>query len=264
MKSFHFICLAPISFLICSCAHLSITNKPASPLIRHLGSVTVALEYHNSKTDIFQPFCTGVWVSDKKILTAGHCAIMMARHIAEQNDEDPDTVTDYDGTPIHFTMYNEAGQIEEEPYTVHLSKVVKVDEDHDLALLEAQGDAVPPHDVAQLASRSPAIGETIHIVGQVKGLYWTYVNGTVAAYRDTLGAHTDKKGPWMQVSAPVYYGNSGGGAFDSDGKLVGIASFLVPIPNGSCFVHAETIRKFLEPAKKESASPIRLFSLPGE
>jgi S1-C subfamily serine protease len=52
-------------------------------------------------------------------------------------------------------------------------------------------------------------------------------------------------GPWMQVSAPIWYGNSGGGAFDAEGSLVGIASFKALAPNVAFYVHLETIREFL-------------------
>jgi hypothetical protein len=208
-----------------------------------MGSSTVALVFQVEGE--YRPFCTGVWVEDKKILTANHCINAVAKAIAQKESGDEEALVPDDtvGTPIHYILENEVQAVGQEPYAIHLGKAVKVDEDHDLALVEALGP-VPSHDVAKLVSTSPAIGEKLHFVGHVRGLYWTYVDGIVAAYREDL-VH---KGPIMQVSAPVYFGNSGGGAFTESGELCGIASYLMPAPITAGYIHAESIRKFLMPS----------------
>jgi hypothetical protein len=243
--------LASLISLVSACGmHLS--NKEPSAYIKHIGASTVALVMQVDTEDgdtVYHSYCTGVWVGPQTILTAHHCVQGAAEFITQKKEGlEEGTPLDVMGTPIHFTLENEVMGVGEEPSAMHLGKVVFDDEDHDLALVKAVGKAIPMHDVATLADQSPAIGDKIHIVGHQKGLYWTYMEGTVAAYRDELGG-SDVMGPWMQLEAPVWFGNSGGGAFNSDGELIGIASRIAKAPSVAYYVHVDSIRKLLEKQK---------------
>jgi S1-C subfamily serine protease len=44
----------------------------------------------------------------------------------------------------------------------------------------------------------------------------------------------------------MYFGNSGGGAFNDYGELVGIADWIKRAPEMGFFVHLDTIRSFLD------------------
>src|SRR5579864_772098 len=132
--------------------------------------------------------------------------------------------------PIHFVQWKEVDDVGKEPTAWHLSHVVGWDEHKDLALLEAAGNAVPSHEFAKVADVTPGLGEPVHVCGHPKGFYWTFLEGTVAGYRGEI-PHMDKKaGPFMQVQIPIFFGNSGGGAFNEYGELVGIADFLTRLP----------------------------------
>ncbi len=246
-------------------------------MIAHEGATTVALmlyqdDKETTQTTGYRPFCTGVWVDDTHILTADHCAKAVQRYEQKRLDarkeknkeepktlqellqrlfggggiEEPDTIEEK-GLSIHYIQEKEVVEVGKEPSAWHLSKVVAFDESHDLALLEAVGKAIPAHKVAKLASKTPDLGEHVNIVGQPVGMYWTYIQGNVSAYRgaDMLKGKGDK-GPWMQVAAPVYFGNSGGGCFNDYGELVGIADWIKDAPLMSFFVHLDTIRDFLD------------------
>lgn len=216
-------------------------SKEPSALIKHMGGSTVALVY--STQDEVHVYCTGVWVGDNAILTAAHCVKGVAKMIARDHDDEFDADLDLAGTPIHYTTELGVEGVGKEPSVIYLAKATYVDADTDLALVEAVGKATPGHDTAELANVSPGVGERVHIVGMPAGLYWSFIDGTVAAYRTDL--FEDKAGTYMQVSAPIYFGNSGGGVFDEDGKLVGIASFMMRAPCTGFFVHLNTINKML-------------------
>lgn len=259
MKLIRSCILVFLALFIISCSS-TITNKAPSAYTQRLNSSTVALIYHDTDADAYKAYCTGVWVAKDEILTAHHCVVAIAKRTAlDKTEEMPDDLT---GTKMHFTMSNEVAQYGEEPTVLHLAKAVRLDEAHDLALVQVEGTAIPDHEIATLPSKSPAVGEKIYIVGHPGGMYWTYIEGTVASYRERLDI-IDKTGPWLQVEAPVWYGNSGGGCFDSDGHLVGIASFISRAPEQGFFVHAETIRKFLYEHHKEVGEDLkRIFTLP--
>lgn len=281
---FSFMCMMIVAFLVCCngcCGSLRISSSPHAKLslpdlVAQEGGSSVALMmYHDddetTKSTGYRPFCTGVWVDKTHILTANHCAKGVLENEQDrldqrkkkadvepqsleellnkiQNQENPeiDTIKE-GGLSVHYIQENEVVDVGKEPSAWHLSKVVDFDDKHDLALLEAQGAAIPSHTIAKLAEEAPAIGESVHIVGQTVGLYWTYINGNVAAYRTKdMETGMESEGPWMQVSAPVYFGNSGGGAFNDYGELIGLADWIKRAPDVSFFIHVETLRSFLQ------------------
>ncbi len=174
-------------------------------------------------------FCTAVWISDNQILTAGHCAAA----VAEMEERD---------TPVGEIIEYATKTTTDAPRT---AIVLAVDEEHDLALLQALGHH-HSHETARVATGREEIGSKLVFEGHPGGLSWTRVEGTVAAYREDMN-NVDFSGPFMQVSAPIYFGNSGGGGFNENGELVGIASFMVGRVPFTCFyIPAETIRSFLD------------------
>lgn len=255
--------LVLMCFGIAGCgATLSDIPKDESPYLGKLGNQTVALVYRYDNGTV-ATFCTAVWVGDNAILTAAHCVDgvveRMNQDIAERNHRTKlhnDMVDKEEdkwplekkmipvGAPVHFVLENEVTSPFHEPTAWHLAHVSVMDNKFDLALLHADGAAIPPHAYAELANQPPAIGEQVEVVGHQRGLYWSYTHGTVSAYRTTMPIKLT--GPWMQVQAPVFFGNSGGGCFDKDGKLIGIASFIAPAPQASFFVHLRNLRLFLD------------------
>lgn len=260
-----------------------------SELIAMEGGSTVALMGYRDDKDTtvttgFRPYCTGVWVDDKHILTANHCVEgelqfqqdrLDQRKEKEKGNGEPMSLqqllqklfgggglqeadkVEKKGLKIHYIVEKEVMGVAAEPSGWHLSKVAAWDEEHDLALLEVQGDLQPPHKVARVAKSTPDLGDHVNIVGHQTGLYWTYMGGQVSAYRDEdhykrlSAGRDDAKGPYMQVQSPIFYGNSGGGCFNDYGELVGIAVRITRAPEVGFFVHVDTIRSFLDKQKAE-------------
>ena len=250
-----------------SCAHNGqIVNRQPSTLVQHLYSSTVALvfQYNTDDGEKYHTYCSGVWIDKDLILTANHCMKGLAKMEAEVKSdnpfEDPVIPSDLEGLKVHYAVVQEANGVGNEPLGLHLATAERLSPDFDLALVVADG-AVPEHQVAVLADESPAIGEKVYVVGHPGGLIWTYTQGWVSAYRDSF-TDLDIEGPFMQVEAPVWFGNSGGGAFDTDGRLIGIASFIARTPEAGFFIHANNIRKFLNQDDANQKLK-RVFTLPG-
>lgn len=254
-------------FLICSvfCACCTINVKtPSGPQLAQMSSSeTVALVHIDQDGDPL-PFCSGVWVSKTVILTANHCVEGLAEKITQENkDKLPDSSiegllqslaappVEPLGLTVHYIVANEVVGVGKMPSALHSSVAFALYKSRDLALLRVVNPAsVPPHGIAKLADKTPEQGEPINIMGHPHQLYWTYTVGNVAAYRkDFSGVGMDIDGPFMQVAGPVWNGNSGGGAYNDRGELIGIASFKLPVPEESCFIHVETIRSVLQGQK---------------
>jgi len=216
--------------------------------MRKAGSVTVALVHEDGVADV-SVYCTGVWISKDEILTAAHCMYGLAHHIGQQlsgEDEDEIQVDPYK-MPIHYTTEKENLGVDKEPAAMHLGKLLAISTKNDLAVIKVYSQGLVEHAVAELADSMPEVGESVICVGHPQGMYWTYVHGSVAAYRDGMpGPGPGKEIKLIQVQAPIWFGNSGGGLFDKRGRLIGISSFITKAPDTGMYVHRDVIKEWVK------------------
>lgn len=151
------------------------------------------------------------------------------------------------GLDLPYIVQEEVVDIGASPKGIHHTKATVINHKFDLALLEVQGP-VPfeHHAVASLADETPPVGAKVSVVGHNHGNFYLFRTGEVAAYRHSM-KHDDVEieGPFMQTSAPVGFGDSGGGVFDDRGQLVGINSFINTTITGGFAIHLRNIRSFL-------------------
>lgn len=94
-----------------------------------------------------------------------------------------------------------------------------VDEDSDLAVLSVQGDISPNLPLG--TSRSLQVGDRVYAVGNPRGMRGTFSDGIVSALREAEGQD------WIQVTAPVSEGSSGGPILDGEGRVIGVATAIL-------------------------------------
>lgn len=177
-----------------------------------------------------ESYCGGVWVGYDEILTAAHCV---------KDDKNPIDLPI--GREVKYIISRELDP--DGWMTFHHGKVISYDEAYDLVLIQATGK-IPYHLVTLLAEELPAIGETVYSVGHPAKLYWSFVQGEISAYRKVSDL-----GNTIQVNITIWYGHSGGGLFDHDGRLIGICAQKHEIPAMSYFVHLDHIKSFLWEAR---------------
>lgn len=91
------------------------------------------------------------------------------------------------------------------------------DPDHDLCSFTVEGLTAPS---VQMGTTSALkVGEDAYAIGAPEGLDLTLSNGIVSSLRKIPG------GVVIQTTAPISPGSSGGGLFDSQGRLIGITSY---------------------------------------
>lgn len=88
-----------------------------------------------------------------------------------------------------------------------------VDMVNDLALLETSSSS---NNVIRLSNNGVRIGQTIYVAGAPRMLESTFSNGIVSALRSESGME------WIQITAPISAGSSGGPVVDSKAELVGV------------------------------------------
>jgi S1-C subfamily serine protease len=180
---------------------------------------TVALIKKDVDGTIF-PYCAGVWVAKNKILTAHHC------------------VTD-EGDFFFYRLKSD------KKFIPRLASLIKEDKANDLALLITLDEEVL-HPIAKVGDDGWT-GQHVHVVGHPNMLLWSYTQGYISSPRKNINIETEEIQSFFQISAPIWKGNSGGGAFDDNGNLIGISSWIMTdAPLTSFFVHQDPIREILK------------------
>ena len=219
-----------------------------SGLANELNSATVALVQKSptlvpgtvdTVMIVYQPYCTGVWVSKTIFLTAHHCIEDLGTKEQLKSGK----------VKVNFLDQKQVINVSESPKGTYQGVVKYFDAEHDLAMIEVKGNK-PKHDIARVSNIGAGIGTKTYMVGHVQGLYYTYIEGVVSSYRQRMPVAATRNGPYMQVSAPIHLGNSGGGVFNEDGELLGICSFIsARAPNASFYIPAPVIAHFLREYK---------------
>jgi hypothetical protein len=74
---------------------------------------------------------------------------------------------------------------------------------------------------AQLSTARLRVGQRVYAIGAPEGLELTFSEGIISSLRDFDGSQ------YIQTSAAISQGSSGGGLFDVDGRLIGITAFFI-------------------------------------
>ncbi|MDP9254354.1 MAG: serine protease [Verrucomicrobiota bacterium] len=72
-----------------------------------------------------------------------------------------------------------------------------------------------------LSTGAPEVGESVTVIGNPEGLTNTLSTGIVSGIREVEGTE------WIQITAPVSHGSSGSPVFDSQGRLIGLATMML-------------------------------------
>src|SRR5581483_7252307 len=111
--------------------------------------------------------------------------------------------------------------------------LVGADRAHDIAEIRIGARDLP---VAELSERPLKVGQLVIAVGNPYGLGWTVTSGVVSALKRELpNPRGGKLTDLIQTDAPINPGSSGGPLVDSQGRVVGITTAIVPFAQGLGF-----------------------------
>ena len=150
--------------------------------------------------------------------------------------------------------------------TTHRAKVVKKNEDFDLALIKVEANAPKCLPVSK-GDTDLGLGRPVFTIGfpnpMLQGIEPKYTDGKVSA---TAGLGDDKN--FYQVSVPVQPGNSGGALVDADtGWVVGVITLRLEntsdgrsAQNVSYAMKSSALREFVESFSQSDSERIEMVS----
>ncbi|MFA7238889.1 MAG: trypsin-like peptidase domain-containing protein [Sulfuricellaceae bacterium] len=99
--------------------------------------------------------------------------------------------------------------------------VVEENREHDVCTLELRAEhRLQPIKGARLFN-TLEVGERVYALGAPLDLEFSFTDGIIAQTRVFKG------GKLIQFTAPIGNGSSGGGVFDTEGRLIGLSSFMI-------------------------------------
>lgn len=226
-------------------------DEDGSPVLDEDGDPVIGeVDPDTNPKAVLRAYCTGVWVTKDVFVTAEHCVdelgmspkLRFLKQLGLKVENDPT------GQEAFYSSFGDVRDEGDRQFRgSRHATVLAADAEHDLALVQATPTAVetiPEHPVAVLADAA-AVGEDVHIVGHTIGQWWSYTRGWVGAIRKNADGPNDGKVDLLQISAPIWFGNSGGGAFNAHGELLGVCSFMKKAPNMAYYIDYNTVRRFM-------------------
>jgi len=127
-----------------------------------------------------------------------------------------------------------------------VSGILAFDSDKDLAIIKVNGKNLPFLSIGAGDKVRP--GDHVVAIGSPLGLEGTVSDGIVSAFREIA----DKK--WIQTTAPVSHGNSGGPLLDMKNKVIGVITWGVNLELGQNLnfaVPSDEVASLLVSAQKQ-------------
>ncbi|HEY3993495.1 MAG TPA: trypsin-like peptidase domain-containing protein [Ktedonobacteraceae bacterium] len=133
--------------------------------------------------------------------------------------------------------------------------LVGADPDVDVAVVRIGADHLP---VAELHRAPLKVGQLVIAVGNPYGLNWTVTAGVVSALNRTLDAPGIRKmNGLIQTDTSINPGNSGGPLVDSQGRVIGITTAMMPMAQGLGFsIPLDTVTSAVARMKKKSGNQV--------
>lgn len=138
--------------------------------------------------------------------------------------------------------------------------LVGADSEVDVAIVRVGADHLP---VAELGRAPLKVGQLVIAVGNPYGLNWTVTAGVVSALnRDLDAPGVRRMTNLIQTDTSINPGNSGGPLVDSQGRVVGITTAMMPMAQGLGFsIPLDTVKAAMARINQRAATTTAGVSL---
>ena len=150
---------------------------------------------------------------EPSVLTIETSAGLGSAWVAHADARGSDLVTNFHVVAEAWNAGDTTVDVKQGDLTIN-GVITKVDRNNDLAVVHVSQRFIP----LPAAAFRPELGSMVMAVGSPLGLSGSVSIGVVSGYRSLDGSD------WLQFSAPISPGNSGGPVVDAQGRVVAVAA----------------------------------------
>ena len=170
---------------------LEIQSQPVLNYIENISDSVVDVHGWKDGSAVYKKYGAGVAIKDDTILTCEHVISDCVQQVVIVTDE-------------------------KESATYLFAKKIRSDSRKDYAVLKVNDFKITPARIGNPDKLRR--GDRIYTVGNPEGYSKTMSEGIFSGYKKINGQR------YLQFTAPIYFGSSGGGLFNENGELVGIVA----------------------------------------
>lgn len=154
----------------------------------------------------------------------------------------------------NYHVYNGSDKliVKQNDKIIEFTEIIGVDADKDILILKISDKTFPSINIGN--SNELNVGQKIYAIGSPMGLENTITDGIISGLRsyETNTRH------YIQISAPISHGSSGGAIINSKGELIGIST--LSLVEGQNLNFAIPVNEILKVYKEEGVNKTELVS----
>jgi V8-like Glu-specific endopeptidase len=198
-------------------------SRPGNPdeFENYINSTVAFVQIDHTNREVYGPYCTGFYISPRRIATAAHCVIVTGDPITLDNQIN---FIEYQ-TEIDWRMSGAAHRQEVRLPDYRRAHVVAIDEDNDVAIIQlnvGQQDSTHWLSMRNIEQDPLLVGERVYSVSNPTGNAWMFMEGIISRIETVVLTNFEEHNTRIMHQVRLGPGSSGSELLDMDGRVIGI------------------------------------------
>jgi V8-like Glu-specific endopeptidase len=198
-------------------------SRPGNPdeFENYINSTVAFVQIDHANREVYGPYCTGFYISSRRIATAAHCVVVTGDPVTLDNQIN---FLEYE-TETEWRMSGSAHREQVGLPDYRRAHVVAIDEDNDVAILQlniGQADSTNWLTMRNIVQEPLLVGERVYAVSNPTGTAWMFMEGIISRIETVVLRNLAEDNMRIMHQVRIGPGSSGSELLDANGRVIGI------------------------------------------